>query len=332
MRRMSSFMQKEFIRAIRNNMILYGFLFPILLAVIMRMFLPSIEGMKLSIAVDAAVEQDIIAALGDYAEVELYETADLVKGRVERPDDIAGIIKDGDQYVVLLEGNEVGEAEEIATALMNVILSGEKQGTYEYISLEKDQSPMREIVASLLLLTAIVIGGMMIALNIVNEKESRAIAALSVSPLRMLDYFLAHTILCMIVAIGLALVSVFLFVGRETDIFRIIIAILGTTAMGTLLGYIIGGFADNLISAIAILKVAMLFFIGVPIGSVFVPEGLQWLLFLFPNYWAFQSYRNIFSTVQRGVGFELSLGITFIFSLLVLIPLFKTFKKQLQLR
>lgn len=332
LKRVLNFIQKDFTSAMRNNVVIYGSLFPILLAIGLSLFLPGVQSMKLTVAIDGDVEQKVIEGWKKYANVEVYDSRDKVQKRVEKPDDVAGVVKKNSEYVILLEGNETGEAKEIATVLLDAVLSGKLESQYEHISLGKTNSGLREVSASILLLTAILIGGFIIGFNIVDEKETKAIKALAVSPLKLGEFLVSHALVCLISGIVLAFISSLIFFGTGVNYLWVLVSIICSTGVGMVLGFIIGGFADSLISAIAIVKVVMLFFVGIPIGSLFVPMSFQWIFFIFPHYWAFQSYRNIYGGSNLVAGFGLTNILALTLSLIALVLLVPTLKKRLKLR
>lgn len=331
-RRILYLVQKELISALRNNMVIYTVLFPLLLAIGLRLLLPSVQSMKLTIAVDTSSEQKVIERLENYSKVELYNNKESLIKRVEKSDDVAGIMKEGSEYAVILEGNENGEAEAIASALMNIILSDKPQAIYEHVSLNKSDSMAKGVSASLLLLTAILIGGFIIGLSIVDEKESKSIRALSVSPTRMHEYMLAHTIICIVCGIVLSVFPSLILVGTEADYSQIVIAAAASTGVGIILGYMIGIFADNLISAIGVIKILVLILLGIPVGSIFVPQTYQWVFYIFPHYWAFQSYQSIFNNNNHWLDFNLTCSMTLILSIVFIILLAPFVKRRLKLR
>lgn len=331
-KRVLNYVKKEFVAALRNNMVIYTTLLPVVLAICLSLFLPGMQSMKLTVAAEKSVDQNVLDGLKRYANVEVFENREKVVERVERPDDLAGIVKEGDQYIVILEGNESGEAEGIASALMNFILTDKPKATYEHVSLGKQSSPIKEISGSLLLLTALIVGGFVVGMGIVDEKESKSIKALAVSPIRMYEYVASHTILCLISGIVLALLSSLILAGTSISYFNIIIAMVATTGIAVIVGYLIGALSDNLISAIAVIKFIMLVFLAVPIGSLFVPQNYQWVFYIFPHYWAFQAYQSIFKNGDHFVSFELASLIAFGFSIVLLVVLTPMIKKRLQLR
>lgn len=330
-KRIYNFILKDMTNALRNNMIIYVILFPILLAVLMNLLIPSVEQMKLTIAVDSRAEEWVIERLKDYGKVELFDSQEQIRERVLELDDVSGIIRDGEEYVVLFEGNETGEAEEIATALMNSVLSDKTKAEFKHISLNKDNSAMKETSGSILVLTAIIVAGLIIGFNIIDEKESKVIKALAVSPLRLFEFIISHSLLSIVIALILGLISSYTLFGPMIDYWKLIIAIICTVGVGIAWGFTIGGIADNLISAIAILKSGMLVMIGIPIGSLFMPDNFHWVFYPFPNYWAFQCYQNVFSKGELMYGFTQSCLITVLFSLIIICGLTPMLKKRVKL-
>lgn len=331
-KKICSFMLKDITNALRDNIVVYGALFPILLAVIMTFFIPSVQSMKVTVAVEQNVGQRVIEGLKEYANVEIYENRSFVQKRVEKNDDIAGIVKEKDEYVILLEGNEGSEAGEIAEILMDMILSDRPKMNIEHLSLGKTNSKMREISGALLLLTSILIGGYIVGFNIVNEKETKAVHAISLTPLKTGEFILSHMIICLISSIVLSLLSSFILARNTINYGLVIASIIATSGIGMILGFIIGALADNLISAIAIVKFEMLIFIGIPIASIFAPQNFQWLFYIFPNYWAFQSYLNIFNGNNQPIGFALSSLFALILSIIIMIYIAFVLKRKLKLR
>jgi ABC-2 type transport system permease protein len=332
MRRIGSLLRKETIKALRDNIVLYGALSPILLALVLGLLIPDMEGMKVTVAVEKGVETRLIEGLTNYAEVEILETRDGVRKRVEKNDDIAGIVRDNGQYVVLLEGNEAGEAEEIASTLLNMILSGEPMSEYRHESLGATNSRIREILGALILLTATLIGGFIVGFGIVDEKETKMVHALSVSPMRLREFILSHALFCAITSVILAVLSGFVFARTSISYWMVVVSMLSAVGVGLLLGFLIGGLADNLISAIAVVKFLMLAFMGIPIASLFTPDKFHWIFYPFPNYWAYQSCLKVFDGGNQAFSFAVTNGITILLSLAVLALLVPVLNRKLNFR
>ncbi|MDH7577428.1 MAG: hypothetical protein QHH75_06260 [Bacillota bacterium] len=64
--------------------------------------------------------------------------------------------------------------------------------------------------------------------------------------------------------------------------------------MAILIGFSIGLISNNMVTAIAIIKVIALPISGIPVAALFLPDRLKWLLYPFPNYWSFEAFYRMF--------------------------------------
>ncbi len=331
LKRIIYYMRKELVSGYRNNIVLYMILFTILLSGAMRLFLPSMEGMMLAFAAEQSLGEDVLDGLARYGHVEVFETAEEVTRRVNRSDDVPGMIYENGEYIIVLEGNESGEAEGVAQAILGVVLSGGPVSQYRFIPVG-EVSAVRQMMGALILLMAALMGGLMVGLNIVGEKETRSVKALAVTPLKTNEMVLGHIGLSVLIGLVIALLSAVILLGLDFDYGRLILTTTAASLIGIIIGYLIGAVADNLISSIAVIKVLMLIFLGVPIGSVVAPEQYQWLFYPFPHYWAFWSNMQIVGYK----GFPFSYGVTvllaFLLGMIILSVVTLFFKRRLNLR
>ena len=87
-----SLLRQDLTNSLRDNLVLYMFVAPILLALGARVFLPALEDTRLTFAVESAVDANVIAELEELGDVELLESREVVIERVERNDDVPGIV------------------------------------------------------------------------------------------------------------------------------------------------------------------------------------------------------------------------------------------------
>lgn len=332
LKRIYNFIQKDIANALRDNIIIYILIFPIALAVGFRFFIPSLQGAGVSFAVDSSVEKGFVEKLKSYGSVEVFETYDMVAARVDKPDDVPGIIKDGENYIVLAEGNETGEVAVIAGSVIDSITQSKPQAEFQRINLNNNASPVKGISASMLALSAILIAGILIGFNIVDEKESRVIRGLAVSPMTMFEYMAARAIVALVISLVLSLLSSLILVGFGADYMKIILGIVFSLVFGVIIGLLTGGLADNQISAIAIIKVLMLFIVWIPVGSLFLPQNYQWLCYPFPHYWVFQIFMNVYTGAGQALEYWGSCIAALATSTVFMLALLPTLKKRLKLR
>lgn len=330
--RFLSFAAKDIKNALRNNIVIYGILFPIILALGFKVLLPSVQQFKITIAVHKDIGETYIEKLKQYCSIELFENREDVYRRVKMPDDVAGFVADSNKKPsVILEGNEAGEAEEIALILLRIIDSDFSHENYTHISINKDNSQSNTYAGAMLLLSCLLIASLITSMNIVDEKESKAIKAISVTPVSMMDFLKSHMMLSLGCSLFLGTVSCIIYSGYSINYINLLLSTIASVGVSLSAGFLIGSLADNMISAIAVLKVIMLFFAGIPIASLFTPEKMHPIFYMFPNYWAFNSFKYVFSSTQIQ-GFNTNLLMTFLTGMLAVLIMVPSLKRNLKLR
>ena len=85
---------------------LYILVVPILFAVLINLFAPGINDTTINLALIEGENQDQIEYFEQFAKIELFDTVDQIKKRVEKRDAIIGIIPENGQYYIMTQGDE----------------------------------------------------------------------------------------------------------------------------------------------------------------------------------------------------------------------------------
>ncbi|AKL95759.1 hypothetical protein CACET_c23130 [Clostridium aceticum] len=93
MKKIISIIKKDFILSLRDNIVVYIMVAPLLLALALRMFLPSVEEIKLNFVIEENAAAFYLETLQQYGDVEVLPHAEAVKERVGQTDAIPGIIE-----------------------------------------------------------------------------------------------------------------------------------------------------------------------------------------------------------------------------------------------
>ncbi|MFO7928878.1 MAG: ABC transporter permease [Candidatus Humimicrobiaceae bacterium] len=319
-----SLLFKDFTLARRDNIILYMIIAPILIAVIMALFIPSFESGSLTFAVNSE-EDNLVEELESYGNVETFESSGKIRERVSANDDVAGIIKENGSYKVILEGNENSELGETVAIILESILRDGNLAGYRYTVLGDNRSLLKQYTAIFLILMSILMAGMMVGFNIIDEKETGAIKALSISPIKLAHLLLARSIIVLALSLLLSVASSVILLGVSINFWKLIVGVIFSSSLGILLGITVGGIADNQIKGIAVVKVLSLPFTLLPAASIFIPEKYKIFLYPFPNYWMFRIFKNVFIDIDNMGDFWISniitISITVALMLVVLIAL-----------
>lgn len=331
MKRIINFILKDITVARRDNIILYMLIAPLLIAFIMRLFIPSLESSTVAFAVDVSQGTEFAEKLKGYGKVYVMQDDAATRERVGKTDDVIGITATEGKYTVILEGNENDEIKEAAYVVLADITRGQRIAQYSINNTGGGKSLIKEYSAILIILMSVLIAGMSAGFNIIDEKESGAVRAISVTPLRMWQYLAARSIIITVFALILSLLSTLILLGTRVNLLYTAVGTLFCSGIAILLGILIGGFAENQIKGIAMVKVIAFPFTIIPVASIFIPQKWQALLYIFPNYWMFRIFFNIFVKVDIS-GFWLSAVITLAISAVFLLLLIFPLKKRLRFR
>ena len=341
MKGIASIMKFDMTNALRDSMVVYILAAPILIAGGLRLFLPSVEGSVVRFAVEApAVEAPMVSTalqrgtfadrVERYGHVERYATADAVRTRVLANDDVGGFVMSPDGWTIVLEGNESAGS---VALLHSVLLSAsrEKIGEYSIVQVA-EHSPVREYAAVGLMMLASLIGGLAVAFAMIDEKEQNVTRSFSVTPITPTAYFAARGFLAAVIGIVVAVVGHLILVGTGVPIGRFLIALVAGAPLPLVVALLVGGIASNQIQALATLKIVMVLYLTVPFVSIVVPQAWHWLFALFPNYWMFRTFENLYVTGARAGDFPLAAVVTLVSGFIALGLLGMSLGKQLKPR
>jgi ABC-2 type transport system permease protein len=126
-------------------------------------------------------------------------------------------------------------------------------------------------------------------------------------------------------------VSCIILLGFDINYGAIVLSILFSLTVSIPFGFIIGAFADNQLTAFAIVKLLMAVFLTFPFVSIFVPDNWQWVFYPLPNYWMFVTMKNALAGPAH-IGFWPAALITLVSGIALMALLFPKIRKGVKLR
>lgn len=314
--RVLSIVRKDLAYTRKEHILLYMLFFPLVLAVIMRMFLPSVEQLDMTFAVDQSVPAAIAEQLETYARVERFADRNQLAERVQRFDDVPGIYYADGHYFVLLEGNEGSAIQDLPGAILDSLNASRQLALVERESLGR-VSLFRQFVAIILVISCGAIGGLAIGLSVVNDRETRTMRAYGVSPVSSIEYIAGKSAVALLLVLVLSLaVAAIVMGGTAIDYGRLTLAVLASLGINIAVGLALGLLANNQITAIAVVKVLFIVTQGVPVAALLLPKRFLAVLYPFPNYWAFESFRRVI--LEPSLSTMLTNSITLLSSVLLI--------------
>jgi ABC-2 type transport system permease protein len=330
-KRIFSLFRQDLVNTLRDNLLLYILFAPLLLAFGAKLFLPSLDQSSLVFAVQAGLDSESIQRLEKIGNVQIYPDAEAVRARVLRNDDVPGIVINQQSPVLVLEGNE-SESPEVLSMLVGGALSGGETASYTWIQNESSRSLLLEYSTIIFIMIGILLGALVMAFNIIEDKETRAIKALGVSPLSMVELTLSRGLFALVISLFLVLCMTAILIGGQVNYGLLMVAFLFSITLPILISYLIGGLADNQLKAGAILKFFMMVYLTLPIITIFIPRQWHVFFYILPNYWMWQTFESVIIAPTGGFGLWISGLVTLISSLILVVVLLPVLRRQLKLR
>ena len=331
MKRIITILKQDWTNVLRDHLLFYIFLAPIILAVAVRILAPSLETVNVRLAVNEAMPPSIQENLADYARVSIYPNREAILRRVEQNDDVPGIYWENGQYEIILQGNEQG-GKELAQTLLNAATSPETVSDFTLVSRTED-SLFSKYALIFVITTAVMLGALVESFNMVQDKESGMIRAWAVSPLRMLEMVTARALFALVTGLLMTVISVIIIAGVNVPWGQILIGYLASVGIAVVLAFLMGGLSNTQLQMLATMKFVILLYSSLPILSIFVPATWRLVFYPFPNYWMFVVFQNIFIGHESApVGFWAACGLTVAVTLAYLAILFPILKKKLRLK
>ena len=329
--RILNLLHQDWTNTLRDNILLYTMFAPILLAVGARLFVPSIGEAQYTFAAQNGVDPVLIQRLEAVGTVTILPSSEAVRERILRSDDVPGLALVNGQPTLLFEGNEGGDADTLQRVVEQA-LSGERVAAYTRTQNSAARSLVTEYTAIIFIMIGSLLGALVMAFNIIEDKETRAIRALGVSPLSMLELTLARGLFALLVSLVIVLSSALILVGTQINYALLLLAFLFSMGLPILTGYIIGGLADTQLKAIAILKFYMLVYLTLPIISVVIPREWHVFFYILPNYWMWQTFERVILGELGGPNLWVSGLLTLASSLVLVAAFLPMLRRQLKLR
>lgn len=302
MKRILNITKRDIKSSFRDYMVLYIMIAPLIIAFILTFFIPSAESATFNIALDSSVETELIKEFEKYGSVEIFNNKNELSNRVLGIDDVIGLTKINGEYEIIAEGNEEEELAKLPQIIINKYIS-EKTGTdknvinVSFSDIGYEDSPVAIIGGISVIIMCVVLAGMIVGLNIVEEKEASTISALNVSPINKAEFIIGKSILGCIIAL-IQIFLVLLILGfKDFDFVITLVFTLINLVIVILFGFIIGLTSSNQMTAVANIKVIFLPVSLSIIGAILLPPSKHFFLYWSPFYWMYRGYFDIMKNI-----------------------------------
>jgi ABC-type multidrug transport system permease subunit len=207
------------------------------------------------------------------------------------------LLPEGDSSYILGQGNEpesVVELTKVVNAYHDLGLRVEET-TAVFEDFGRTEPPLKKMLVNITLLFTSVLAGMLISINIVEEKMDNTVSAINVSPISRIGFILGKSAMGIFLAVYGSIAVVLITGYTEVNYLQMLLAILAVTILSILIGFIEGLVNDDVMNAAAGIK--MLFLpIGAAVAAVeLLNEQWQILFYWVPFYWSYRGNDAILS-------------------------------------
>ena len=322
----------DIIRNMKSFMGVYMLIFPVILLIILRSFLPSVESSERLVAIVSegpnAVNAEMIQYFDEVSEVKTYDSIEDMENKLRNTGTAEGLYWDPaeEQYVSVLERSEEGNAVFSFSAQTVRRHYYEKNYPNEpsiinFISVVPDEladrsavSPVSTMGGAIFLVYMMLITSFVIGLGIVNDKEEGTDRAIRVSPVSKIDYFFGKSIQPLLIILIYTIISLLSLKLLGANILQVYLVVVASFALTLLLGLIIGALGKNETEAMGYGKALSTVAILAILGGTLLPDSWQWAVWWAPHYWVYNILEEIFtqtgSWVNLGWKTAIMLGLT----------------------
>ncbi|MBO8128385.1 MAG: ABC transporter permease [Peptococcaceae bacterium] len=330
MHRVINLIHKDFANSIRDNILVYALVAPLVMAFLLRLFLPTATGMSLNLVLTKDDAQPgFVAQLEKYVDVEIVPDRAAMEERVLAFDDAVGVLVTGEnRYALILEGNESRDAGELPGIVLERIAAGERQD-YAVEEINPDYMPAAQVTGVFLALGCMLIGGVLMAFNLIEEKETGSLQALEVTPLSRAEFIAGRSGITLLTSVVLVFGCLWLLGVDNFNVLQVLVVTLSGTLLAVIFGFIVGSVSANQTAGIANFKIGALLFVLVPVLTYIIPEGFKFLLYPVPTFWTFEAYRAVLVEAAPWGKVGVLAGINLAVNVLFLAAVYPFLKKRL---
>lgn len=317
---------------IRDFITLYIIIAPLILAVGINLLAPSVNDTTVNIALVENENVDMEEYMSQFAKIVLLEDAEAVEKRVGLRDNYFGIIKDGNGYYVLQQGNEPEGLVDYNKLLLTfyeegLVLEDSNALIHDF---DKTVSPLKKLLTSIMILMTSVLGGMLISINIVEEKVDNTVSAINVTPTSRIAFIIGKSLIGFCVALIGSIAVLFITGFGSVNLIQACLVLIAIAFLSMVIGFVEGVKNTDIMEAAGSIK--MLFLpLGASVAAVeLLSDKWQILFYWIPYYWAYKGLDGILSETITWGALGLYAGITFVLGLAVYFVLSPSVRKGLE--
>lgn len=298
---------REFKLVFRNGISSFMVAAPAILALVFILVFGAVNRTTLRVAVDETLDEATVQKLRYVAEVETFSDTASMEARVRDMDAVAGVTLQNGEPTLVLTGDEGADFVSSADELIGLALAAPDGGvSYQSEEVAAKGGVVYDLSMISVLLMSLFIGGATVGLSIVDERESGAIRAVAVSPMRLFGYVASKLIPALTFGfVGIAAAA--LIIGKADLLPQYLLLSAASVMVSGMMVFAVGAFAQNQVAAIGVLKLMVPLGMILPVSAMFVADKWQFFYYVLPMYWQYRAIRAILSGESAAMAMLLTL-------------------------
>lgn len=325
--------QRDLKTSVRNFITLYILVVPVLFAIMINVFSPGINDTTVEIVLLEGENPEQGEYFSQFAKVEVLQTIEAIEERIMKRDNIVAVLPDaGDEYYILRQGNE---PEYVIDYVKNLTTFdhygiGIQDSTARIVDYGRDIPPLKKLMVNVAIIFTSIMGGMIIAINIVEEKVDNTISAIHLSPVSRLGFIAGKSMIGVFVPIVGSFILLFFTGFRDINYFHALLMVATTCVISLTVGFVEGVNNDDVMTAAGNMKLLFLPLFGSIAGAELLADKWQPLFYWAPFYWAFKGNDLVLSNSGSLLEIARYSGIVLAISLVVFALLAPRIRKGLE--
>lgn len=325
--------QRDLKMSIRNFITLYIIVVPIIFALLINVFSPGINDTTVEILLLEGDNPEQREYFEQFAKVESLESFKEVEDRVRKRDNIIAVLpNEKGEYIILSQGNE---PEYIIDYVKNLIAFdfydiGLEDSIIEIIDYGRTIPPLKKVMVNSAMIFTSVLGGMIIALNIVEEKTDNTLSAIHLSPVSRIGFIAGKSMIGIFVPLLGALLILIITGFRDINFFHAGIMVITSCIVSILVGFIEGINNDDVMNAAGNMKLLFLPLLGSIAGEELLADKWQPLFYWIPFYWTYKGNDLVLSNKGSWIDIIKYSGVVLGISIFVFLLLGPKIRKGLE--
>lgn len=317
--------KRDFKVNLRDVLGLMFLLFPILFGLIITWISPGINDTSVKIAFLENENKEQIEYFKKFAKVETFKNLSDIIRRIEKRDNMVAILPENKgsnkKYYILTQGNEPSYIIDYAKFLKANYELGvdidDSNATIKEFGVK--QAPLTRIFTNVFILFVTIMSGMVISLNILEEKVDGTIKAINVSPVNYNEFILGKSVIGIIENIWGAAILLILAGYYNINIGMLVLILISSTILSLIVGFVEGIVSTDIMSAAGNVKMLFIPLAAAVTAVEFLSKKWQILFYWIPYYWAYKANDAILSNTATWPQILLYGGIVVILSVITYI-------------